>query len=236
MRDKWWGAQHGVRRRRQVDLAQDARTDSRRCREVDSNAMLRSAVLIRCAPPTSRRAGRRGVVEGCRRAPRTWRFSPLAAVLDALDHAQALLVVAVERLRLGDAEVDPLVARQAARVSASPVCPKGRVPQVVAERDGLRRDPRSAQRAGDGAEADHRPSSVCVRRVQKWSPSAARGTRRCLVRQAAERTSCGGSYRGRAGSRCAGCRARRIGRGRRSRRRTPRRENSTCSRCSWSSR
>ena len=85
-------------------------------------------------------------------------FDPLAAVLDALDDAQALLVVAVEqraaRIAVGVGARLASVARQAARERLLPRMAERRVPEIVPERDRLgevldgARDLRDLERVG----------------------------------------------------------------------------------------
>ena len=74
-----------------------------------------------------------------------------AAVLDALHHAHRLLVVTVERRGLGRAGGDSLMARETLSQSGLASVAEGRVPQIVAERDGLSQVLVQPERPRDGA-------------------------------------------------------------------------------------
>ena len=63
---------------------------------------------------------------------------PPPVVLDALHHAQALLVMPILGCYLSGRHIDAAVAGQASRQGGLARMAEGGVPKVMAERDGLR--------------------------------------------------------------------------------------------------
>ena len=141
------GAEHRVRRVGQVALGQDARAYGVVYVVVhvgDAVGRAHDAALERLGSQVA------GVVEDAV-AHLGREVEPLAAVLDALHHAQALLVMPVERLGLGRSGVDAPVAGDAARERLLAGVAERRVPQIVPERDGLGQVLVQPERPRDGA-------------------------------------------------------------------------------------